>query len=601
MENSRPFIRAQVAIDSMRDNGFLSAAHALAELIDNSIQNNATRVEIIAFEERSAKAGGARETKKVERIGVFDNGWGMDKDTLHLALEFGASKHRDDKDGMGKFGMGLPNASISQCKRVDVWSWTKDSPIHHTYLDVDDIKGGQLEAIPSPLQGEIPSEILKCLGEKLPVSGTFVLWSKIDRCQWKTANSIQRHTEDIVGRMYRYFINEGRVNISFISAERNESVFAISSEHKFKANDPLYLMKNTSLPDLPGHHKGEAMFELVEEDNEFVLWDGNDGDEQFKVKIIGTILKQSACAAIAKTTTGKIGSTPWGVHAQKNIGLSVIRAGRELTLAKGYFSKSVEPYEARWCGIEIQFPPALDKVFGVTNNKQHAVNLKPLDITKDWADEGFNSQKEYEADLEANKDPKLQIYRLIGKVNKMIATLENRLKDLDFDGKKIDESKPKPSSDSTIPSSTIKINELEGQREERHPTTDKAPSLSDVQELLKNRGGETEEDAYETAKQILEHKLKVWVKSRPMATDAFFDVASENGFTLLQINENHVFTKKILNKVTAEQKESLEICLAGWARLENESQSVKYREFLERARKDWGIMLDQYLGDDIDE
>jgi hypothetical protein len=70
---------------------------------------------------------------------------------------------------------------------------------------------------------------------------------------------------------------------------------------------------------------------------------------------------------------------------------------------------------------------------------------------------------------------------------------------------------------------------------------------------------------------------------------------------LLQINENHVFTKKILNKVTAEQKESLEICLAGWARLENESQSVKYKEFLERARKDWGIMLDQYLGDNIDE
>ena len=86
-----------------------------------------------------------------------------------------------------------------------------------------------------------------------------------------------------------------------------------------------------------------------------------------------------------------------------------------------------------------------------------------------------------------------------------------------------------------------------------------------------------------------------------MATEAFFDVASENGFTLLQINENHVFTKKILNKVSAEHKESLEICLAGWARFEKESQSARYKKFLERARKDWGVILDQYLGDDVEE
>ena len=141
---SRPFIRGQVAIDSMRDNGFLSAAHALAELIDNSIQAGADNVELIAFEQAKQSQSG-RSLKEIDKIGVLDNGCGMSPETLHLALEFGASKNRDDANGIGKFGMGLPNSSISQAQRVDVWSWTVGNPIHHTYLDIELIKQGKLE------------------------------------------------------------------------------------------------------------------------------------------------------------------------------------------------------------------------------------------------------------------------------------------------------------------------------------------------------------------------------------------------------------------------------------------------------------------------
>ena len=46
----------------------------------------------------------------------------------------------EQQDGIGEFGMGLPSSSISQCRRVDVWSW-QDGPENalYTYLDLDEI------------------------------------------------------------------------------------------------------------------------------------------------------------------------------------------------------------------------------------------------------------------------------------------------------------------------------------------------------------------------------------------------------------------------------------------------------------------------------
>ena len=115
------FLRASVMIESLRDNGYNNTAYALAELIDNSIQAGAERVELGFIEE--PVGGATRRTYNVTEISVWDNGKGMPPDELQRAMQFGGSTNRLDPHGMGKFGMGLPNSSISQCRRVDVWSW----------------------------------------------------------------------------------------------------------------------------------------------------------------------------------------------------------------------------------------------------------------------------------------------------------------------------------------------------------------------------------------------------------------------------------------------------------------------------------------------
>jgi hypothetical protein len=584
----RPFIRAQVAIESMRDNGFLSAAHAIAELIDNSVQAGASLVEIFAFEKRAVVT--EREMKRVDRIAIFDNGCGMSRETLHLALEFGASENREDKNGIGKFGMGLPNASISQCCRVEVWSWVTRESINYTYLDIEEIKQGCLEEIPLPTLHEIPQDLLDAIGEPFPKTGTIVLWSKIDRCQWKTTASIRKHTEDIVGRMYRYFINNDQLTVRFKSFESKLGVLSRIDESEFKANDPLYLMKNTSLPNLPDEYVGESFFKPLKEE----AYQINDqfGSPHF-VTIKSSIVKQDIADKLRKSQ--KLGGTEWGKHAHKNNGVSIVRAGRELELTKDLFDSALSDnkYQTRFIGLEISFPPALDVVLGVTNNKQHAVNLKLLNMDDDYASEGFSDVDDYKKDLEDNENTKLQLYTLSGHIREHLKSLKAALNGIKVDSLN---EKPDESIQTREESLSQTISKLFSIRDVvTHEISENNLTESDIEKLMEPLV--SKDEAKRSAKYILEHKLKASVVATPMNTDAFFDVTISNGFTLIQINESHSFIKRMLNQVPDEQKDILMICFAAWARMEKESPSEQRRELLGRIRKDWGVLLEEWIAD----
>ena len=136
-------IPTQLAIVAMRDNGYKNTAYALAELIDNSIQAGATHVEVLCSETEERVR--QRRRRRVEQIGILDNGSGMDVTTLRIALQFGNGTRLEDRTGMGRFGMGLPNASISQCRRVDVWTWQSGiAKAVHIYIDLDEIEKGKI-------------------------------------------------------------------------------------------------------------------------------------------------------------------------------------------------------------------------------------------------------------------------------------------------------------------------------------------------------------------------------------------------------------------------------------------------------------------------
>ena len=91
-------------------------------------------------------------------LGVLDNGKGMTKEVLRMALQFGNGTHLDpvNQQGIGKFGMGLPSSSISQAKKVEVWTWQNGiENAYYSYLDIDKIITQEMNEVPEPLIKQI--------------------------------------------------------------------------------------------------------------------------------------------------------------------------------------------------------------------------------------------------------------------------------------------------------------------------------------------------------------------------------------------------------------------------------------------------------------
>ena len=88
-------------IEATRDSGYKGTGSAVSELVDNAIQANACKI-IINVEKKDS-------TPDIS-ISVLDNGCGMDPFTLRHALQFGGSSRFNDRKGIGRYGMGLPNS-----------------------------------------------------------------------------------------------------------------------------------------------------------------------------------------------------------------------------------------------------------------------------------------------------------------------------------------------------------------------------------------------------------------------------------------------------------------------------------------------------------
>ncbi|PIV51756.1 MAG: hypothetical protein COS19_00270 [Flavobacteriaceae bacterium CG02_land_8_20_14_3_00_34_13] len=363
-------------VDSLRDNGYRDTAMALSELLDNSIQANANKIEIILIEKLSAT--GKREWL-VNEIFVVDNGEGMEKDTLETSLRFGGGTRHGAAKGLGKFGMGLPNSSASQCPRFEVYSWKKNSPIHYNYFDFKEIKSKKSEFLPEVSQTNLPKHIEQIINPKSN-SGTIVRWVDCDRLILRRANKLVPHIEWPLGRIFRYYINEKKVQIKIrvfqSSGNSISESFALATP--IKAVDPLFLMTNNQLK-IPFDNQATN---TPWQDGEYLFPDPN-GDKENKAlyELIQDSIKIKF--SIAKSETKRLGGdSELGKIYREFIGISVLRAGREIKLDDfGFIGELGDPLN-RWWKVELSFEPNFDSFFGLDNTKQNVHAFRKI-IDKD--------------------------------------------------------------------------------------------------------------------------------------------------------------------------------------------------------------------------
>jgi hypothetical protein len=156
---------AAALIESLRGLGY-SPETAIADLIDNSIAANSATIELeLDWNDGNPVAG------------LLDDGSGMDRAILSEALRFGGTGPSSSrtKGDLGRFGLGLKTASLSQCRRLTIISRSAAQTCS-LVLDVDEIaKRGwfaiELAALPDhPLVAKL---------RKLE-HGTLVLWDRMD-------------------------------------------------------------------------------------------------------------------------------------------------------------------------------------------------------------------------------------------------------------------------------------------------------------------------------------------------------------------------------------------------------------------------------------
>ena len=598
-DSNIPIVDVGYSLMSMREAPYTTES-ALAELIDNSLQAHAKNIALLAKDELRTNASG-NQIHRLEKLGIFDDGDGMDEELLQKCLSVGFSRNKEDPNGMGKFGFGMLIGSLSQCFRVEVYSWQEKGKIFHTYIDIRELIENNTTNIPKittvkekdiPILGRLELEKNDYL--KSSKSGTFVVLDKLDsnKVKYTTQAGIFGLISNDLGRIYRHFLDDDdtygeKKNIEVIGLD---PLFNVKQRDTLLANDPMYLLTPNNLPDFEGENlSGSQTNKLLNEKEvsiEYTVFNemGEDtGETAFSDVVIRSSVVKPEFRAKLNRGNATAGGTAPGKHYADNQGVSVVRAEREIKLDSFGFLLNSEVTE-RWWGLELRFNRELDGIFGLSNDKQHVKNFTSLKkVRQAW-------HKDKENDL---------IKIALEKINNEI---EAQLKEA---RKLVELSAGKRSS-----TSTKKISLTEAVNEEvsrdKTPThsaleaesTNKEEKIQEIKTFYEERGL-SPEAALEKAELEVEFVINLEKDEWPGST--FLDFKNMGSGAAGILNIKHPFYK-IFYKYLEEQgnpkaMQAMRIILMAFIRTEDElkfefdKDSIIFNKFRDR----WGHWVNELI------
>ena len=346
-------------VRGIRDLGYRSNGDALAELIDNAIQAYADRVDVLfGFEGNSLK--------KPSQLAVLDNGHGMDPDMIRMAVMWGGTHRENDRSGLGRYGYGLPCASVSLGRRFTVYSAVDNGRVFAVTVDLDLLSSGAYtdkagEIIVPPAEPAVlPTFIAEAIAATYPSgwrSGTVILIEKLDRLEWTTAQGLRENLCRQFGVTYHKLRGDAAIYVDGTFVE---------------PIDPLFLT--------PGFRFGDA----DADDDRAVPLDAiriearNSDDGSY----VGALTLRYAWLP---PSFGSIDKSRDAVGMNANDRFPIMKDYHGIIFSRNGRLIDVQtrtPWTSfinndRYIKVEVEFSATLDEAFGVTTSKQQ-VTVSPF-------------------------------------------------------------------------------------------------------------------------------------------------------------------------------------------------------------------------------
>ena len=619
---------AALALQALRSSSYKDTAHAVAELVDNSVDAGAKHVSVALLVDQN--------NGRPHTIAVLDNGVGMSEEELKKCVQYGFSQPRQSaRMPLGRYGVGLVAASFSQCSDLRVMSWknrksdgskapsTKISiPIGHELREEDN-------RLPTPHSEEFPPWVYRAFvgmpesPADMP-SGTLVVWTDV-KATWKRPDTLRQHLLNLCGRIYRGLIpKELNIFINVFNISDRDDDTAIDSK-TVQPIDPLFL-HNWDDPDL-------SRFGYEGDTTLFVPYTGLTGDsgknqsgdyepELHKIKINAEV--EGNCRIMASYRNPLVikdlakgedpGDKPYGKLAKKLQGVSIMRAGREIALDPNWLrvSQTVD----RWLSVSVDFDSSLDDVFGVSNDKQSASRLSSFASLTLKEINGKIEELQQEADCDKRELCCLEVAREIKKLLRDMQQIvkQQRKGSRDDDGDNQEESKdPSYAADTELRETGEKLSS----GPEKIPSDDVDPEdypqeTTDLYKGCTSDGSPAEESRPPV---VMEKKLKIdAAMAHGSLTSKIFELAEGPGHILLRFTASHPLSGVLSQLLTPRDelpegvdpptvRDAIKVVrtlLFSYARAQVEAshQSSTARAEFERCTQKWGEVAERAFRDE---
>jgi hypothetical protein len=341
-------------VRGMRDIGYKSTAFALAELIDNSIQAGAKKVDVI-FGFRG---------KKPAQVAIVDDGHGMDPQMARASLVWGAGTRADSPEGFGKYGYGLPSASISQCFRATVYSKTDSGEWHRAYLDVDEIRegswtqGNRIE-MPATKPTEPPAFVVDALessGRWETFShGTVVVWDRLDenRIERKSREGLRDSLVTNLGLIYRKYLLATTLTVDGVVVEPVDPLFLNEGFRYYDLDEDRAIELPPARIDVKDKETGEELGAMT---------------VRF-ARMPATFFRKPEFKRSNRPSKSSMNARL--EIADANNGVIFLRNGRQIDVRRPPRSLGrINSTTDRFWAVEVDFEAGLDDLFSISTSKQ---------------------------------------------------------------------------------------------------------------------------------------------------------------------------------------------------------------------------------------